>query len=365
MSTDDIYFTDELTGPATYLQLKSSDPYDSCSVASDYTYSSNKIEVKYNTSNALFSEFVMEKVFKLVNPEGQTLYSNFSTSYIPNTANSKGEYVNPAANGGGHLAGTILAFQCTVAADDVVKEASPFNVAIVIEETYDTDGKTISKVDLKMRESEPLAQSIIDTNGTVYVFKKGTKLSEVGRIALEQWNGDPPTPNGYVHYNLIVPSNMSKDIKKSSSEVSQIKMPDDTNKYAWGDSAPSGEASTHFTGYIVIGGFHDNTSNKDTVDDIVGCKPYITILRVEKSAVIKTDNTALVTNGTNGIMFDSININNASGNIKTQDKNVPSYSVFKTLFTDNLKATSENPNGKACKGSMNFYVLNEMIKPDQ
>ena len=365
-----IYFNDVLTGPATYLRFKSDyDPYGSSNVADDYKYDGNKINVQYNTSNELFSQFLMEKVFKLVGSgDGTPLYKSFSESYTPDKeGNANGTtYVTPKD---GHLAGTILAFQCEIPADtgeNAILDKSKFNVAIVIEETYNADGDLTSKVDFEMRESEPLAQSVIDTTGTVYIFKKGVKLSDVGEIALEK-KKDAPT--GYVEYNGIAPTNMSKGIEESSnpSNSSGILIPDD-GKYSEKTTKPSNAITTYFTGYIVIGGFYKDPEGQDTdgqdpdgqdpVDKIVDCKPYITILRVEKSASITTNYTALIGSE---IMFESININENSGTIKTQIKNVPSHSVFESVFTVKFSGV----NGKQCKGSMNYYVLNSMIKTNQ
>lgn len=347
-----IYFNDVLTGPATYLRFKSNiNPYGSYYVAT--SYDSSKINVQYNTSNELFSKFLMEKVFKLVGSvDGTPLYKSFSESYTPDKKDN--DYVSLPQSG--HLAGTILAFQCEIPADtgeNAILDKSEFNVAIVIEETYDADGNLTSKVDLEMRESEPLAQSVTDTTGTVYIFKKGVKLSDVGEIALEKKKG---TPTGYVEYIGIAPTNMSKGIEESSnqSNSSGIKIPGDTGKYSKKTTVPGDDVETYFTGYIVIGGFNKDTQGQNTVDKIADCKPYITILRVEKSASITTNYTALINSG---IVFQSIDTNETSGAIKTQSENVPFYSVFKTVFVDMLSIG----NGKECKGSMNYYVLNSMI----
>lgn len=206
-----------------------------------------------------------------------------------------------------------------------------------------------------MRESEPLAQSVTDTTGTVYIFKKGVKLSDVGEIALEK---KKDTPTGYVEYNGIAPTNMSKGIEESSnpSNSSDIKIPGDTGKYSKKTTVPGGDVETYFTGYIVIGGFYkdpeeQDTDGQDPVDKIVNCKPYITILRVEKSVPITTNYTAL---NESEILFEKIDTNEK---IKTQRTNVPFYSVFETVFVDNL-----SNDGKQCTGSMNYYVLNSMIK---
>ena len=347
-----IYFNDVLTGPATYLRFKSNiNPYGSFNVAT--SYNSSKIDVQYNTTNELFSKFLMEKVFKLVGSvDGTPLYKSFSESYTPDKKDN--DYVSLPQSG--HLAGTILAFQCEIPADtgdNAVLDKSEFNVAIVIEETYDTNG-LVSKVDLEMRESEPLAQSVTDTTGTVYIFKKGVKLSDVGEIALEK-KKDAPT--GYLEYNGIAPTNMSKGIEDSSnqSNSSGINIPD-VGKYSKKTTMPSNAITTHFTGYIVIGGFHEDTEGQNTVDKIADCKPYITILRVEKSASIETNYTALINSG---IVFKSIDTNENSKTIKTKSTNVPLYSVFKTVFVDML-----SNDGKECTGSMNYYVLNSMIGSD-
>ena len=354
-TTNTICVNDVLSGPASYIARTTDYTYGSVSVATGLDYQSAKIDCSNSTTTALFAELLMEKVFKITNDGA---YTNFA-SYTPSSKTESGTttYVqipNIAESGTPvytHLAGTIFSFKCNYGGSTAKGSTiSSFNVAIFLEEVYKEDGNLLNKVNIEFREEEPLMQTIISTNGTVYDFKKGVKLSEFGKF-IEQSTTKPP--NGYVKYHSMPPTNMSIGVSNEPVTTTDQLVPVNENvRYTTttGGDEPSTKGTTYFTGYIVIGGFNDeNVSSKTDVDGLIGCKPYLTIIHVDKLAELKTT-FASITDST-GLMFTKLD----NLNIKTAKENIPSSSVFETVFTDEFTSGATLNDSDA-----NFYVLSSL-----
>lgn len=367
-------FNDVVTGPAEYIQRTENWEYTAVSVSDASKYSVTKIPCNNSTSADAFAEFVMEKVFKITNSGAYTNFSDSYTEYKTGSGADTSYITMPTYNAATgvtktHLAGTILSFQCELPEKTTNSTvASKFNVAILLEEVFKDDKTLINKANIELRDTEPLIKTISDVNGVVYDIKKGVKVSDFSKF-IEQWDNDKnkndKIPTGYIRYNSIAPSNQSIGIDDDA-----VKTPEADNlnlnnmKYGTQTTAPDDSGTTYFTGYIVIGGFNKET--KKTVDgssvditdptELLSCRPYITILRVEKSAVLKNTSTTIA-NCENMLFKDITGSTIATNPISTGSGNyynIPSYSLFNTTF-----ASLCNTSG--CTISSNYYVLRDLI----
>ena len=363
-TTNTICINDVLSGPAAYIARTTDYTYGTASVAEDLKYDTAKIDCSNSTTTELFAELLMEKVFKITNDGAYTSFASYTPSSKTESGTTTYVQIPNIAESGTpvytHLAGTIFSFRCNYAGNDVKKStASSFNVAIFLEEVYKEDGDLLNKVNIEFREEEPLMQTIISTNGTVYDFKKGVKLSDFGKF-IEQSTTKPP--NGFVKYHSMPPTNMSIGVSNQPVTTTDQLVPvgEDENEIKYTTTTTSTDVestngTTYFTGYIVIGGFNDkdNIASADTVNKLIACKPYLTIIHVDKLATLDTKFTSIT--GSSGLMFT--NLSNAK--IKTVHENIPSSSIFETVFTDEFIGTNQT-DLDSTNSDANFYVLDAL-----
>ena len=365
-TTNTIYINDVLSGPAAYIARSTNYTYGTASVAT--TYQSSEIKCSNSTSTALFAQLLMDKVFKI---ENSGVYTNFAESYAQSTSKSTStegtittNYIKLANIGTTessdytHLAGTILSFKCNYEGNSAKNStASSFNVAIFLEEVYDssTDHKLVNKIDIDFREEEPFLQTILSTSGNARRFKKGVKLSDFSKF-IEQWKGtgENATPNGYVRYHSMEPTNMSIGVNTHTKTGSANFSVNYENMYTTTTTKPTDVQSTYFTGYIVIGGFNKKPGTDDnTVDKLIECRPYLTIIHVDKLAKIDTTFTSI--NNSLNLMFIKL----SEDSILTVKENIPSNSVFEKVFTEEFVSTSDPQSATDLnsESEANFYVL--------
>jgi len=237
------------------------DPLSDVSYNSDYAYNKIHVKTKYNVSCDLFRKFITEKVFKVSGGD------NYVTGHTDD-----GYYITDS---GSHLAGTFLSWQ--IGGNDGV--AYPLNMGILIEETVDDNGDTISKVGIELREQEPLMQTIIDCTGKVYDFKGGVKFSDFKKF-INQTKGS----DNLVEYDVLHPTNVYN--KSSTGDGSNENGKDDIpyDKYRISTSDDGSFRSKHFTtnmrGYFILCSFVNDTEGINDVNKLIACKPVITVIRL-------------------------------------------------------------------------------------
>ena len=99
----------------------------------------------YNVSPNLFAEYLMEKVFKITTEyDSNKVYDDFN-SYVSIVGD--GDYYElPSINT--LLAGTLLSYQIETSSSSVDK--FNFNIAILLEEVYDSNGEIINSINLEI-----------------------------------------------------------------------------------------------------------------------------------------------------------------------------------------------------------------------
>lgn len=364
MTTNILYTQDKLTTLASYYNK---DPYsNTVSVNSEYSYANTCAQVKYNIDNDRFKDFLMENVFKVTYKSNEDnkikdadyvkginfsedSYSDFNNFYELYSNNSEIKT---------HLAGTLFTSKINLDSNN------RFNLGILFEETYITDERILSKVKVELRNEEPLMQSIVDCNGKVYDFKRGVKLSDFSKFLEQKTEG---TPTGYVDFNSIAPSNLSKDINTSESINLDEYITPDKNKFYY-ELKNSGqiinvndqEINTCFNGYIVFCSFLDNPNDESNLNKtLLECKPYITVIRVVTQDNLTMNFNSIVNelneNNKNNSLINELThmVNNNSSPIVFNEKRDFIYqSVFYNSLINNYNGYSYN----------NYYIIEEMIK---
>ena len=291
----------------------------------------------YNVSPNLFAEYLMEKVFKITTEyDSNKVYDDFN-SYVSIVGD--GDYYElPSINT--LLAGTLLSYQIETSSSSVDK--FNFNVAILLEEVYDNSGEIINSINLELRQKEPLMNNITSCNGTVYNFKEGVKLSDFANY-IEQGKGENAAPYGYINYHSLLPTNLSINNVNLNTYVENtnfIKNAGNIYKKIESGVFPDNTYTTYFTGYLIIGGFYNNTKiqNGDeeeykNLNELENCKPYITIIRIVRNSElnIKYDiqNNIFKVIDSNSLLFGEITSDSL---YMPSGKNIPYNSVlFKLL----------------------------------
>ena len=291
MTTNILYTQDKLTTLASYFNRDPYDYYD-VSVNSEYSYENTCSQVKWNIDNDKFKDFLMENVFKVtyksydneeIKEAEYVKGINFieeDDSYNYNSFNNYYKIYSNKNEIKTHLAGTLFTSQIYCNSDN------SFNLGILFEETYETNGELLSKVKVELRNEEPLMQSIVDCNGKVYDFKRGVKLSDFSKFLEQKTEG---TPTGYVDFNSIAPSNLSKGISKNESINLDYYLTPNIDNFHYELDDNSGNVIdvedqkivTCFNGYIVFCSFLDDPLDENNQDKtLLECKPYITVIRV-------------------------------------------------------------------------------------
>ena len=288
MTTNILYTQDKLTSLAYF----ETNPYEdvdgpTISVSSDYDYENTYAEAYYAIDNQRFNQFLVDEVFKITynNGEEQKTFTsndyiqgiNFAkdgnnTNYDSVSSYYKIESDSSSENPVSHSAGTIFTSNVN----------NNFNIGIIFEETYNLEDSRIeSSVNVELRNEEPLMQSLIDCNGTVYDFKKGVKLSDFSKF-VEQKTKD--TPKGYVEFNCIAPTNLSTNKTNNESgtqsinEINKIYTLEELDQPELIDNLINiNKTFTRFNGYVVFCSFHTEPQSQST--SLLQYKPYITVIR--------------------------------------------------------------------------------------
>lgn len=335
MST--IFLQNQIEGCPQYVDF---DPYvtsDSkyrVSVSDDYLYDKTEVELgkdnastNYSLSNDLFEDFLLNHVFRVYKSGGDNAAAATTTDYTADTDSSKDpvERIEPAkitlsSEDGAqpvktHLAGTLFTYNVINSSTKV-----NFNCALLMEETFKDNGTSISKVDIELRMTEPLMQTLISTTGNVYDFKKTVKISDF-MDNLEQVDEVPTDPNikynkGFFQFRMMEPTNMS--VAKDSVSTTPISTPTSPtlgtgeslytiNTDVGSPKAPpaidatsfTGDkftAVTNFTGYFIMCTFGESVKGITTSNGLLSKKPYLTIIRIVNSRVVNTQFSSIFGN---------------------------------------------------------------------
>lgn len=297
----------------------------------------------FNISPSLFAEYLMEKVFKITTKYNNgNVYTNFDESYINIIGGSNNHYELPSINNiKTLLAGTLFSYQIERYSSTNPTNNFYLNAALLLEEVYDNSGEIINSINLELRQKEPLMSNITSCNGTVYNFKEGVKLSDFANY-IEQGKNSNAAPYGYVNYHSLLPTNLSINNANLNTYVENTNFIKNAGNIYKNESVsfPSGENdkyTTNFTGYLVIGGFYNNTVLFNKVDEIEKCKPYFTIIRIVRSSPfqIKYDSqNGIFEITSDGLLFRKITSDyfNTITNQGDNKWNIPYQSVLDILL---------------------------------
>lgn len=419
-----IFLENQVEGCPQYVKV---DPYQDAtdetkcyvSVGAKSSYDNTLVELgtntastAYNLSNDLFAQFLVDEIFEIYGTKDATTVTPFTTGYTKDTTSTP-TYIKPAqiivstedgaTATGTHLAGTLFTFKMD---NETSGKRTNFNCALLLDETFKTDGTTISKVDVNLRYTEALMQTLYGTSGNVYDFKKAVKISDfesnLEQLKSKDSNNDPIEgyKQGFPQFRMLEPTNMSKG-KDITFTATAPKIPDadgtgeslyDTDSTApVANSAPAPDAtsftpngytaSTNFTGYFIMCCFADDVSGiqaiydddektddekKAEVKNLLGKKPYLTILRIVNSKVVNTQfneifhiNEDATTPYTNNCILDYAANYTDSGNKSLVEINTEDVGIFLPLdLMLNGSGSLRSTNNPTVVGS--FYILNSM-----
>lgn len=393
-----------------YVSVGANSTYDNTLVA----LGTNAGSTAYNLTNDLFAQFLVDEVFEIYGNKDATTITPFTTGYIKDTTSTP-TYIKPAqiivstedgaTATGTHLAGTLLTFKIDNATAGM---QTNLNCALLIDETFKTDGNTISKVDVNLRYTEALMQTLYGTSGNVYDFKKAVKISDFeGNLehlkAKDSNNNDVEGyRQGFPQFRMIEPTNMSisKDITFTATAPTIPTIVDGSGEslYDTDSTAPGAApdpssttfdtdeytASTNFTGYFIMCCFADDVSGIQTIYDddektddekkaevknLLGKKPYLTILRIVNSKVVNTqfnqifhiDESATISYTNNCILNYAANYTDSDSNAKALvEINIGNIGIYLPL--DLMLYRSESLDNPTLVGS--FYILDSMKKTE-
>lgn len=380
-----------------YVSVGANSTYDNTLVA----LGTNTGSTVYNLTNDLFAQFLVDEVFEIYGNKDATTVTPFTTGYIKDTTSTPA-YIKPAqiivstedgaTATGTHLAGTLLTFKIDNTTTDM---QTNFNCALLIDETFKTDGNTISKVDVNLRYTEALMQTLYGTSGNAYDFKKAVKISDFeGNLehlkAKDSNNNDVEGyRQGFPQFRMIEPTNMSisKDITFTATAPTIPTIVDGSGEslYDTDSTAPGAApdpssttfdtdeytASTNFTGYFIMCCFADDVSSvtASTIHSLLEKKPYLTILRIVNSKVVNTqfneifhiDEEATIPYTNNCILDYAANYTDSDSNAKALvEINIGNIGIFLPL--DLMLYRSQSLNNPTVVGT--FYILDSMKKTE-
>ena len=192
-----------------------------------------------------------------------------------------------------------------------------------------------SKVDIELKLTEPLMQTLTSTTGTVYDFKRSVKIADFMNNMKQIKKASTNRVQGFYQFNMLAPTNVSKTSVKDAPEVthsapvynqSGYTATGNEEKYipvTTGEPAAvslSGnvtftgtadyEGNTNFTGYFVMCSFGKDISalldattgdfkSGEVSSSLLGYMPYLTILRIVRSKLVQTYYTSIVPTSTN------------------------------------------------------------------
>lgn len=268
----------------------------------------------YNVSNELFMKFLLNNVFKIykdaTTPAAFSDYTDFTTYSSDPTPVANG-YYKPAqailTSSGStkentHFAGTIFTYTVTNESPAV-----NFNCALILEETFNDAGTSLSKVDIEMRLTEPLMQTIRGTTGNVYDFKENVKVTDfMGNLEQRYQDtvGGEKYIKGFLQFNVLNPTNMSEgENVQDNTHTAPLLPTTDKELYTLATTAPlpapsydaesftadgNYTAKTSMTGYFVMLSFGKDVEGVTDVKELAKRMPYMTILRIANSSTMNT-----------------------------------------------------------------------------
>ena len=370
MTTNFLYTQNKLTTLSGYSKTnpyKDGENNDIVSVSNEYKYINSCPNNIYEISNDLFIEFITKKIFNINN---EKIFENsIDGDYIRgieyeenNNSHISSYYQAPIINDiKSHLAGTIISYR--------IRNSSKydnFNCCVLIEESYE-ENNIINKVNIKLRNEEPLMQTINDCSGNVYSFKKGVKLSDFSKF-IEQKNEGVPT--GYIDFNSIQPSNLSKNL--NNNEINEIEnetnykyiLKSNDNGYEFNDLVTIEKIESKIKGYIVFCSFLENpyeiegeNNPNPTLDYLIKCKPYITVIRFVKEKPMK--NNFINFPNENEFLIKALDKNRIYIDERTLEI-IPHINILPkfSVFYDNISGMSSGPD---LNNEGNYYLLKSMI----
>lgn len=324
MST--IFLQNQIEGCPQYVDF---DPYKTTgatplyrvSVSDNYLYDKTTVELgkdgdptgaTYSLSNDLFEDFLLNHVFRIYKTGGDNAAAATTDDYTADTSSdTPPTYIIPAqikldgTNATAtHLAGSLFTYNVGSTSTTVPVN---FNCALLMEETFDNNGTSISKVDIELRMTEPLMQTLLSTTGNAYDFKKAVKISDFmnNLEQVEEDSTDPQYKQGFFQFRMMEPTNMS--VAKDSVSTTPISAPTKTigtgeSAYTTGATQPNAApilgatafttddytAVTNFTGYFIMCTFGESVASVTTSDGLLSKKPYLTIIRIVHSKIVNT-----------------------------------------------------------------------------
>ena len=322
----------------------------------------------YNVSPNLFAEYLMEKVFKITtkykdeNNVYYNVYDNFNNSYVSIVGGNYYYQLPEIESLNNLLAGTLFSYQIERYDSTTPTNTFYLNAAILLEEVYDQSyfdaGRLINSINLELRQKEPLMNNITSCNGTVYNFKQGVKLSDFANYIEQGINNNTSNnaaPYGYVNYHSLLPTNLSINNGDLNTYVENENFifEDNTGKkiYKKINGSPSStdlNSTCSFTGYLIIGGFYNDTIGKDA-SQLNDCKPYLTIIRIVRSSIFNfqyVNNNVKFEITSDDLLFRKITGDyfNTIANQGDNKWNIPYKSVLDMLLpeiNDNLSNSGE------------------------
>ena len=168
-----------------------------------------------------FKDFLVQNLFRVADtPTSDS--SNYVPTYVKDGAPDyyKVKYPNTNLYMDIDLAGTIYCYELKVEATEDCAETYVY-IGYLIEKTYDKTGEVLSSVDVKLRNDNPLMQTISDCTGNVYDFKKGVTFGDFSKYLRSTTS---TTYEELTTFDNITPSNVSGTSMKVDKE--NVKIPE-------------------------------------------------------------------------------------------------------------------------------------------
>ena len=312
-------------------------------------YGNTEVDLKYSAENDAFAKFLVNNVFNIYGTANSTNPTTFEGYESDTVTTPETKYLTTASidlgSGtatGTHLAGSLFTFQVNVAEDS--ENGTPavhFDCALLLDETFDNNGTTISKVDVTLKKKESLMQTLYGTSGNVYNFKKAVKItdfmSNLEQMRAKNDNNEDVAgyKKGFLQFNMIEPTNMSESTASDDAEsVSKPEIPSAT-LYSYGTTQSADTAVTNFTGYFVICAFGESTSGNEV--DLTKKFPYLTILRIVHSKTVHTKFNEIFQDGSNknNCILDYAGVDGSNSKVVINTEDVGISPPFQWMIPSN------------------------------
>lgn len=379
MTANILYTQDKLTSLAYFEGNPYKDNFegDIVSVSSEYTYDNTYANTSYAIDNQRFNQFLVDEVFKISYNNGEEYKDFTSSNYVEGITFAKNEgdntinydkvssYYKIGTNSDykSHSAGMIFTSNVN----------NKFNIGIIFDKTFSvSSGDLSSSVNVELRNEEPLMQSIVDCNGKVYDFKKGVKLSDFSKFIEQKTEG---TPVGYVEFNSIAPTNLSKNESSESSTqstntINKIykleKFETDQSIYNDNDNDlyNNNKTFTLLNCYIVFCSFNTEPDLKS--ESLLKYKPYITVLRNTYNYGIPIYFNSIEQNYLDEdgyVKFNNTTNINKLEHRQNQPLSLENEFIYDSVFYSSFKSSSYYQD-TTYDIINNYYILDKSIKDD-